>query len=86
MLTQRQSEASCLTAVTPGHTFSMWVWYKGIWPYQGSAPTKVSIATYYKNSLVVWTYWQGSPLVAPTSYLTLAYFVTAPLHAGATAG
>lgn len=85
VLTQRQSEASCLASVTPGHTFSMWVWYKGNWPYQGSTPTKVSIATYYKNSSGVWTYWQGSPLVAPTSYWTLAYFVTAPLPAGATA-
>jgi peptidoglycan-N-acetylglucosamine deacetylase len=85
VLTQRQSEASCLASVTPGHTFSMWVWYKGSWPYQGSSPTKVSIATYYKNSSGVWTYWQGSPLVAPTSSWTLAYFQTAPLPAGATA-
>jgi peptidoglycan/xylan/chitin deacetylase (PgdA/CDA1 family) len=85
VLTQRTSEASCLATVTPGHTFSMWVWYKGSWPYSGSTPTKVSIATYYKNSSGVWTYWQGSPLVAPTSSWTLAYFVTAPLPAGATA-
>jgi peptidoglycan/xylan/chitin deacetylase (PgdA/CDA1 family) len=85
VLTQRQSEASCLAAVTPGHTFSMWVWYKGSWPYQGSTPTKVSIATYYKNSSGAWTYWQGSPLVAPTSSWTLAYFQSAPLPAGATA-
>jgi peptidoglycan/xylan/chitin deacetylase (PgdA/CDA1 family) len=85
VLTQRGSEGSCLAAVTPGHTFSMWVWYKGNWAYSGSSPTKVSIATYYKNSSGVWTYWQGSPLVAPTSAWTLAYFVTAPLPAGATA-
>jgi peptidoglycan/xylan/chitin deacetylase (PgdA/CDA1 family) len=85
VLTQRQSEASCLASVTPGHTYSMWVWYKGNWPYQGSSPTKVSIATYYKNSSGVWTYWQGSPLVAPTSDWTLAYFRTAALPAGATA-
>jgi hypothetical protein len=85
VLTQRTSEASCLAAVAPGHTYSMWVWYKGSWAYSGSAPTKVSIVTYYKNSSGVWTYWQASPLVAPTSQWALAYFVTAPLPAGATA-
>jgi len=85
VLTQRGSEASCLAAVTPGHTYSAWVWYKGSWAYSGSSPTKVSITTYYKNSSGVWTYWQASPLVAPSSSWTLANFVTAPLPAGATA-
>jgi peptidoglycan/xylan/chitin deacetylase (PgdA/CDA1 family) len=85
VLTQRQSEASCLAAATPGRTYSMWVWYKGSWAYSGSTPTKVSIVTYYKNSSGVWTYWQGSPLVAPTSSWNLANFTSAPLPVGATA-
>jgi len=82
---QRASEASCLATVTPGHTYSMWVWYKGSWTSSGSNPTKVSITTYYKNASGVWTYWQGSPLVPPISFWNLAHFVTAPLPAGATA-
>ena len=85
VLSQRASEASCLPAVTPGHTYSLWVWYKGSWPSSGSNASKVSITTYYKNSSGAWTYWQGSPLVTQTSFWNLAYFVTAPLPAGATA-
>lgn len=85
VLTQRQSEASCLAAVTPGRTYSMWVWYKGIWTDSGSGQTKVSIATYYRSSSGSWVYWQSSPLVASTSAWNLAYFTSAPLPAGATA-
>jgi peptidoglycan/xylan/chitin deacetylase (PgdA/CDA1 family) len=85
VLTQRQSESSCLAAVTPGRTYSMWVFYKGNWAYSGSNPTKVSIASYYRNASGVWTYWQGSPLVSPTPFWNLAYFTSAPLPAGATA-
>jgi hypothetical protein len=85
VLTQRQSESSCLAAVTPGRTYSMWVSYKGNWAYSGSNPTKVSIASYYRNASGVWTYWQGSPLVSPTPFWNLAYFTSAPLPAGATA-
>jgi peptidoglycan/xylan/chitin deacetylase (PgdA/CDA1 family) len=83
--TQRASEQSCLAAVTPGHTYSMWVWYKGTWEYSGSSATKVSIASYYRNASGVWIYWQGSPLVSPSSSWNLANFTSAPLPAGATA-
>lgn len=85
VLSQRASEASCLPAVTPGHTYSLWAWYKGSWPSSGSNPSQVRITTYYKNSSGAWTYWQGSPLVIQTSFWNLAHFVTAPLPAGATA-
>jgi peptidoglycan/xylan/chitin deacetylase (PgdA/CDA1 family) len=85
VMTQRQSEQSCLAAVTPGRTYSMWVWYKGEWAFSGATPTKVSIATYYRNSSGSWVYWQGSPLFAPSSFWNLAYFTSAPLPAGATA-
>lgn len=85
VLTQRQSEASCLAAVSPGQTYSFWVWYKGNWPFAGSGASKVSIATYYRNSSGAWVYWQGSPLFAPTTSWNLAYFSSAPLPAGATA-
>jgi peptidoglycan/xylan/chitin deacetylase (PgdA/CDA1 family) len=85
VLTQRQSQASCLAAVSPGHSYSMWVWYKGGWAYSGASPTKVSIATYYRNSAGSWVFWQGSPLFAPSSSWNLAYFTSAPLPAGATA-
>jgi peptidoglycan/xylan/chitin deacetylase (PgdA/CDA1 family) len=85
VMSQRASEASCLATVTPGHTYSMWVWYKGSWPSSGSNPTKVSIVTYYKNSSGAWTYWQGSPLVPTISFWNLAHFVTGALPAGATA-
>jgi peptidoglycan/xylan/chitin deacetylase (PgdA/CDA1 family) len=86
VLTQRTSEqSSCLAAVTPGHTYSMWVWYKGTWDYSGSSATKVSIASYYRNASGVWTYWQASPLVSPSSSWNLANFTSAPLPAGATA-
>ena len=84
VLTQRQSQASCLAAVTPGNTYSMWVWYKGSWAYSGSNP-KVSIVTYYRNSAGTWVTWQASPLLAPTASWTLANFTSAPLPAGATA-
>jgi hypothetical protein len=63
----------------------MWAWYKGQWPYVGAAPTKVSIATYYRNAFGAWVYWQGSTLVAPTAAWNLANFSSAPLPAGATA-
>jgi hypothetical protein len=63
----------------------MWVWYKGNWSWSGSSPTKVSIATYYRNAAGAWVYWQSSPLYAPSSSWNLAYFASAPLPAGATA-
>jgi len=85
VLTQRQSEASCLATVAPGRTYSFWVWYKGDWTYSGTNATRVSIATYYRNSSGAWVYWQGSPLYAPSPTWNLAYFVSAPLPAGATA-
>jgi peptidoglycan/xylan/chitin deacetylase (PgdA/CDA1 family) len=85
VVTQRQSEASCLALVTPGRTYSMWAWYKGTWSIVGANPTKVSIATYYRNSSGTWVYWQASPLYAPTTSWNLAYFTSAPLPAGATA-
>jgi peptidoglycan/xylan/chitin deacetylase (PgdA/CDA1 family) len=85
VLTQRQAEQSCLAAVTPGRTYSMWVWYKGNWAFSGASPTKVSIATYYRNAEGAWVYWQSSPLLAPTSGWNLASFTSAPLPAGATA-
>jgi len=85
VVTQRAAEQSCLAAVTPGRTYSMWAWYKGSWPVSGSAPTKVSIATYYRNAAGAWVYWQSSPLLAPTSAWNLANFTSAPLPVGATA-
>lgn len=85
VLTQRQSEQSYLSAVTPGKSYSMWVWYKGSWAFSGPSPTKVSIATYYRNAAGTWVYWQSSPLLAPTSAWNLASFSSAPLPAGATA-
>ena len=85
VLTQRQSEKSCLAAVTPGSTYTMWVWYKGSWAFSGPSPTKVSIATYYRNAAGSWVYWQSSPLFAPTASWNLASFKSAPLPAGATA-
>jgi hypothetical protein len=85
VLTQRQSEASCLAAVTPGRTYSMWVWYKGNWTFHGTGSAKVSIVTYYKNASGSWVYWQGSPLFAPTYAWNAAHFTTAPLPSGATA-
>jgi peptidoglycan/xylan/chitin deacetylase (PgdA/CDA1 family) len=85
VLTQRQSEQSCLGAVAPGRTHTMWAWYKGAWAFSGPSPTKVSIATYYRNAAGAWVYWQSSPLLAPTSSWTLASFTSAPLPAGATA-
>ena len=63
----------------------MWVWYKGSWAFSGASPTKVSIATYYRNSAGTWLYWQSSPLFAPASGWNLAYFTSAPLPADATA-
>jgi hypothetical protein len=85
VLTQRGSEQSCLAAVTPGRTYSMWAWYKGSWTFSGPSPTKVSIATYYRNASGSWVYWQSSPLFAPSSSWNLANFTSAPLPAGATA-
>jgi peptidoglycan/xylan/chitin deacetylase (PgdA/CDA1 family) len=85
VLTQRQAEQSCLAAVTPGRTYSMWVWYKGNWAFSGPSPTKVSLASYYRNAAGAWVYWQSSPLLAPTSAWNLASFTSAPLPAGATA-
>jgi peptidoglycan/xylan/chitin deacetylase (PgdA/CDA1 family) len=85
VLTQRQAEQSCLAAVTPGRTYAMWVWYKGNWAFSGPSPTKVSIASYYRNAAGAWVYWQSSPLLAPTSAWNLASFTSAPLPAGATA-
>jgi peptidoglycan/xylan/chitin deacetylase (PgdA/CDA1 family) len=87
VLSQRASQASCLAAVTPGATYSMWVWYTGSWAYSGSSPTKVSIVTYYRDSAGTWHTWQASPLFPPTPTGTwnLAYFKTAALPTGATA-
>jgi peptidoglycan/xylan/chitin deacetylase (PgdA/CDA1 family) len=85
VLTQRQSEQSCLAAVTPGRAYSMWIWYKGSWTFSGPSQTKVSIATYYRNAAGSWVFWQSSPLLAPTSAWTLASFTSAPLPPGATA-
>lgn len=85
VLTQRQSEKACLASVTPGQRYSLWVWYMGDWSIYGSSPTKVSIATYYRNASGTWVYWQGSPLYAPSSAWNLANFVTAPLPDGASA-
>jgi peptidoglycan/xylan/chitin deacetylase (PgdA/CDA1 family) len=83
--TQRLSEQSCLAAVTPGRTYSMWVWYKGSRVSSGPSPSKVSIATYYRNASGSWVQWQSSPAFAPTSSWNLANFTSAPLPAGATA-
>jgi len=85
VVTQRATEQSCLAAVTPGRSYSMWAWYKGSWASSGRSATKVSIATYYRNAAGSWVYWQSSPLLAPTSAWTLASFTSAPLPAGATA-
>lgn len=85
VLTQRQSEASCLPTAQPGHSYSFWVYYKGSWQFTGAGATKVSIATYYRNSAGAWVYWQGSPLYAPSSSYNLAYFTSATLPQGATA-
>src|SRR5262249_21783895 len=85
VLTQRPADATCLAAVTPGTTYTTWVWYKGSWQYQGAAAAKVSIATYYRNAAGQWLYWQSSPLFPPTSAWNLASFTTAPLPPGATA-
>jgi hypothetical protein len=85
VLTQRQSEQTCLAAVVPGKAYSMWAWYKGDWAVYGASPAKVSIATYYRNASGSWVYWQSSPLLAPSSTWTLASFTSAPLPAGATA-
>jgi peptidoglycan/xylan/chitin deacetylase (PgdA/CDA1 family) len=85
VLSQRPAEKSCLAAATPGRTYSMWVWYKGSWAFSGPSPTKVSLVTYYLSSAGTWTYWQASPLVAPSSSWNLASFTSAPLPAGATA-
>ena len=84
VLTQKQSDANCLPAASPGATYQFWVSYKGSWAYQGANPTKVSIATYYKVN-GSWVYWQGSPLFPPTSAWNLAHFKSGPLPAGATA-
>ena len=64
VLTQRQSQSSCLAAVSPWGTYSFWVWYTGSWSYQGATATKVSIVTYYRNSAGTWVTWQASPLLA----------------------
>lgn len=85
VLSQRQVEQSCLAAVTPGRSYSVWAWYKGNWAISGTATTKVSIVTYYRNAGGSWVYWQASPPLAPTSAWTLASFRSAPLPAGATA-
>jgi peptidoglycan/xylan/chitin deacetylase (PgdA/CDA1 family) len=85
VMTQRSSEQSCLAAVSPGHTYSMWVWYKGSWLFSGPSPTKVSIATYYRNAAGSWVYWQSSPLLAPSSTWNLASFTSSALPLGATA-
>jgi peptidoglycan/xylan/chitin deacetylase (PgdA/CDA1 family) len=86
VISQRTSEASsCLASVTPGASYATWVWYKGSWAYSGSSPTKVSIVTYYRSPSGAWTYWTSSPLYAPSSVWNLAYYVTPPLPAGATA-
>jgi peptidoglycan/xylan/chitin deacetylase (PgdA/CDA1 family) len=85
VLTQRQSQSSCLAAVTPGKTYEMWAWYKGDWVFQGPGAAAVSIATFYRDSAGAWQYWQGSPWFPPTSSWNLAYFKSAPLPAGATA-
>jgi peptidoglycan/xylan/chitin deacetylase (PgdA/CDA1 family) len=85
VLTQRQAEQSCFGAVLPGRTYSTWAWYKGDWTFSSATPTKVSIATYYRNAAGTWLYWQSSPLLAPTSAWTLASFTSTALPAGATA-
>jgi hypothetical protein len=85
VLTQRDSEQSHLARAVPGHSYSMWAWYKGTWPYLGASATKVSFATYYRNAAGTWVYWQSSPLLAPTSGWTLASFTSAALPAGASA-
>jgi peptidoglycan/xylan/chitin deacetylase (PgdA/CDA1 family) len=84
VMTQRQSEATCLAAVTPGKSYSTWVWYKGSFPDTGPGATKVSIAVYYKvNGNFV--YWTGGSLQPSTSAWNLAYLSTPALPANATA-
>jgi len=85
VITQRTSEVACLTAVTPGKTYTTWAWYNGSWAGYGNGPSKVSIATYYRNSSGAWIYWQGSSLYPSSASWNLASFTTAPLPAGATA-
>jgi peptidoglycan/xylan/chitin deacetylase (PgdA/CDA1 family) len=88
VITQRASQQACLAAVTPGKTYSMWVWYKGQFLDQGVGMTKVSIATYYRTGTggnAVWNYWQGGALMPATNSWNAAYFQTAPLPANATA-
>jgi len=85
VVSQRDSEASCLASVKPGTTYSAWVWYQGSWSYAGDSPTKVSIAAYYRDSTGKWTYWACSPLYTPSSEWSLANYVTPPVPAGATA-
>jgi peptidoglycan/xylan/chitin deacetylase (PgdA/CDA1 family) len=90
VLSQRGAESNCLAAVTPGKTYSLWVWYKGNFPDTGPGATKVSIATYYRTgpgNNPTWNYWQSGSLMASTggSSWNAAYFVTAPLPSNATA-
>jgi len=87
---QRAADASCLAAVTPGKTYSLWVWYKGNFTDVGANATEAAIATYYRTGTgtsAVWNYWQSGPLMPSTggSFWNAAYFVTAPLPANATA-
>lgn len=87
VLTQRQSEASCLAQVTPGHTYTLWVRYSGSWPGYGASTdqTKGSVAVYYRNGSGAWNYWAGSPIYPPSSGWNVASWTTPPLPSGATA-
>ena len=90
VLDMQASHASCLAAVTPGTSYSMWVWFKGAWT-QGTGGASVGIVTYYRTGTgttadpYVWNYWQSSHPVTPATAWQLAYFTTAPLPAGANA-
>jgi hypothetical protein len=92
IIVQRGVSTGTGAACTPnasanqGHTYTVWVWYKGTWPGYGASTdtTKVGFVVYYRNSSDAWITWASSPLIPPSSGWSLASFTTPPLPAGAT--
>jgi hypothetical protein len=74
------SSNSYTPAAQPGHTYNMWVYYKGVW--SGSS---AGITAYYRDANNVWQYWTSGFLASPSDSWNLSNFTTPPLPAGATA-
>ncbi|WP_367319901.1 polysaccharide deacetylase family protein [Streptomyces sp. HUAS ZL42] len=80
-LVTRQDSGACAPAVSPGHTYTVGLWFKGNWP--AGAPVKLSV--HLRTSSGTWTYWTSSTAYAASAGWQQASYTTPSVPTGHTA-